>query len=634
LARLVIAENDLGTINPELAAQWHPTKNGSLSPQDVTVGSTKKVWWICSLRHEWDAVINDRSAGSGCPTCVGKRVLVGFNDLGTASPELAAEWHPTKNGPLTPQQVTTSSNKKVSWICAKLHDWDATISSRKGSGCPKCSGRVPIVGSTDLATVNPELSAQWHPTKNGPLTPQDVMAGSGKKVWWTCSLSHEWEAAIYNRSNGRGCPVCAGRLIQIGFNDLAEVNPELASQWHPTKNVPLTPQHVTVSSNKMAWWRCPLLHEWQALITSRSKGYGCPTCAGRIVQIGITDLATVNPALAAQWHPTKNKPMTPHEVTAVSGKSVWWICALLHEWEAKISNRSNGNGCPKCSGRVPVVGSTDLATVNPKLSSQWHSTANGALTPQDVTPGSDRKVWWNCALLHEWEAQIIDRTNGNGCPICSGRLIKVGFNDLATANPRLAAQWHPVKNKILSPQDVTQWSNRKVWWICPRYHEWETTINNRSQGNGCSKCSIGVTEENFREAFKKSSGLNFESNRIDLIRFSRKLNRAQIDMLNDSLKLVIEYDGEWTHGARSPEGKILEKKLAEDKETTQALVDIDYKVIRIREHSRQGHLPFISLDSEYESSVFQITYKSFGKDKDDIENLVQKIIKEKKEWFS
>jgi very-short-patch-repair endonuclease len=164
-------------------------------------------------------------------------------------------------------------------------------------------------------------------------------------------------------------------------------------------------------------------------------------------------------------------------------------------------------------------------------------------------------------------------------------------------------------------------------------HEWEATVNARSYGYGCPKCSAGITEGKFRDAFEKISSMDFSSNRIRLVRFSRKLDRAQIDMLNDDLMLVIEYDGEWTHGANSPDGKTLDQKLAEDKETTQALVDIGYNVIRIREHTKVRKLPFIPLDEEYTSSVFQMAYKSSGKDKNNIVDIVQSIIKAKQIWF-
>ena len=125
-------------------------------------------------------------------------------------PELAKEWHPEKNKKLNIDDFTSGSDKKVWWVCEKYHEWKARISSRAGgSRCPYCSGRLPIVGETDLATVNPELAAEWHPTKNGELTPQDVRPRSGKKVWWQCSEGHEWHATIHNRSAGRGCPICA-----------------------------------------------------------------------------------------------------------------------------------------------------------------------------------------------------------------------------------------------------------------------------------------------------------------------------------------------------------------------------------------------------------------------------------------
>ena len=109
---------------PDLAAEWHPTKNGDLTPQMVTPGSNKKVWWLGKCGHEWEALINNRSNGNGCPVCAGKQVLVGYNDLATVNPSLAAEWHPTKNGELTPWMVISGENRKIWWRCGKCgHEW-------------------------------------------------------------------------------------------------------------------------------------------------------------------------------------------------------------------------------------------------------------------------------------------------------------------------------------------------------------------------------------------------------------------------------------------------------------------------------------------------------------------------------
>ena len=45
--KIVSDKNRLSTLYPEISLEWHPYKNRSLLPQDVSYGSTKKVWWIC-----------------------------------------------------------------------------------------------------------------------------------------------------------------------------------------------------------------------------------------------------------------------------------------------------------------------------------------------------------------------------------------------------------------------------------------------------------------------------------------------------------------------------------------------------------------------------------------------------------
>ena len=125
------------------------------------------------------------------------------------NPVLAREWHPTKNGSLTPGDVSVGSNRKVWWLCSKGHAWPATVSERnQGSGCPYCSDKK-VKDENSLQTVNPTLAKQWHPTKNGSLTPREVTANSHNQIWWLCSKGHEWKAAISSRSNGQGCFYCS-----------------------------------------------------------------------------------------------------------------------------------------------------------------------------------------------------------------------------------------------------------------------------------------------------------------------------------------------------------------------------------------------------------------------------------------
>ncbi len=348
--KVIAGYNDLATTHPQIASQWHPTNNGDLTPQQVVAGSGKKYWWLCEKGHEWQTTGDTRSKGSGCPYCSGRLPIPGENDLETLNPALAREWHPTKNGDLTPRGVKLSTNKSVWWLCNAGHDWRARVANRSnGDGCPICSGQKVLAGYNDLATTHPQIASQWHPTNNGDLTPQQVVAGSGKKYWWLCEKGHEWQTRAVHRLRGHGCEYCTGRLPIPGENDLETLNPALAREWHPTKNGDLTPREVTFGSSKRAWWLCEKGHEWISIISHRSKGSGCPTCAGKIAVAGFNDLESLNPELATEWHPTKNGDLTPDGIVVSSNRRAWWLCKEGHEWNAVISSRNYGNGCRQCA---------------------------------------------------------------------------------------------------------------------------------------------------------------------------------------------------------------------------------------------------------------------------------------------
>ena len=228
----------MATLNPDLAKEWHPTKNGKLTPFDVTIGTSKKVWWKCDKGddHEWTSIVSNRTKGSGCPICRGLKA-VHSNCLGTLNTRLAKEWHPTKNGSLTAFNVTIYSDKKAWWKCNKGddHEWLSAVKDRSnGNGCSICSGQK-VVMSNCLATLNPILAKEWHPTKNGNLTPYEVSLNSHKKAWWKCNKGddHEWTSIISNRTKGQGCPYCtltpqSKQELTITFEliEFFEINPK------------------------------------------------------------------------------------------------------------------------------------------------------------------------------------------------------------------------------------------------------------------------------------------------------------------------------------------------------------------------------------------------------------------------
>lgn len=202
-------ENSLAVKYPELAKEWHPTANGKLTPENFSVGTHKKVIWICPLGHDYPASISHRvNDGTGCPYCAGKKVWIGFNDFASQHPDLAKEWHPDNE--LKPNEITSGYSKKVKWICPEGHEYEADPKHRvNGTGCSVCSGKKIIPGVNDFATLRPELLKEWHPTKNLPLLPTQISKSSGTPVWWLCKVcGHVWPTRINKRVSGNGCPEC------------------------------------------------------------------------------------------------------------------------------------------------------------------------------------------------------------------------------------------------------------------------------------------------------------------------------------------------------------------------------------------------------------------------------------------
>lgn len=292
---------------------------------------------------------------------------------------------------------------------------------------------------------------------------------------------------LWKRVNEMGMRLTDENRLSIQRPDLVAqmVQPELSTE-------------LSIGSNRMVIWKCPSDHhpyfEWEAIVSSRTKqGSGCPACSGRVAISGWNDLASINPRLAAQL---VNKGEAAN-VTPWSHKELTWRCSDGHplfEWNASVAKRSTGHGCWVCSGQAVLKGWNDIATTHPHLVSRF-------LHPEvatTVSVGSDCKVERVCDGTRDaphprfvWTTQT-KKLATRGCGACSGKVVIVGWNDLGTRSPDLAAQ-------LVRPDEsrtVTVSSNKKLAWFClgtettphPRC-EWGALVSNRTNGAGCSECS-------------------------------------------------------------------------------------------------------------------------------------------------
>ena len=455
----------LSVTHPELAKEadgWDPST--------ITRGSHKKLLWRCPIDHQYEMDVHTRTGqNSGCPYCAGRRVLTGFNDLATTHPHFAKEadgWNP--------KIVSAGSHKVRNWKCKNGHTFRVNPNQRtsRTSNCPTCANLKIEVGFNDLLTLYPDLAAEangWDPTEVG--------GGSSKRFSWRCRLKgHIWESTIINRtSNGSNCPVCVGQLVIVGINDLLTTHPQVAKQaidWDPTT--------LTAGSKKKRGWLCDRGHKYIAQIVNKTNlDSGCPICANVQVLVGYNDLATTHPELSKEadgWDPT--------QVVYGSPAKKKWKCIKGHSWMAAINNRSGQQqGCPVCSNLQVLVGYNDLATTHPELSKE----ADG-WDPSTVVAGTSKKKAWKCIVGHRYLAAVTSRSaqsRQSGCPICDGKVVLAGFNDIATTHPQLASEavgWDPTTVMAGS-------SRKKLKWKCAEGHTWDTHPNSRLGGHGCPSCA-------------------------------------------------------------------------------------------------------------------------------------------------
>lgn len=280
---------DISALDSVLQQQWDHAANADLGQKAITKFCNVQVWWICDqcpegCLHRWLAVVNNRSRGAGCPYCTNRK-LCKHNSLATIAPKVAAYWDSQLNGCL-PEEVIAGSPRQAHWLCPDCkHRWTAHTKARvrHGSGCPKCAIRLRQghPRHSTFADAQHPLLAEWDTKRNAAedVYPDQITLGSSQKVHWICGRcalgqEHRWRATPNNRLSkfASGCPFCAGQAA-CRCNSLQTLCPDIASEWHPAKNIPNTPSDYTEGSGVVVWWHNEARGTWQQRIKERCHNF-------------------------------------------------------------------------------------------------------------------------------------------------------------------------------------------------------------------------------------------------------------------------------------------------------------------------------------------------------------------------
>lgn len=486
----------------DILVQWDKVKNGDLAPNIVSYGSEKIVFWHChQCENRWEAKVCRRTSknGSGCPICSKKAQrektlntkLTKNGSLLDNYPDLSKEWDYQRNGEKLPDHFLSGSNKVVWWKCPVCDaGYQARINSRvHGSKCTKCKverrNATLVLTKGSLYDVKPSLEKEWHPSKNGKITIKDITAYSNKKYWWICEKGHEWEVSASTRNKGHGCPYCAG-IYPSKENNLLAVAPSLSREWHPSKNGELKPEDVMPFTMKKVWWRCKRGHEWQASVSNRYQGRNCAQCS--------SELRSSFPEQAIIYYLSKY-----FAIDSRTRHNGWEVDIYLPDYHIGIEydgiayhDKTFLQDREKRKNEALKQIGLDLIRVKESYSYQGTNKQTIFFLVDHSYKNFPEALQMLFDLIAKKSGTKLDISidiDRDRIEIMNQYIMIQKKNSFEAKYPKLALLWNNNKNMSIQPNAVSPMSNKKVWWICEKNHEWQESVINVAKGNGCPYCS-------------------------------------------------------------------------------------------------------------------------------------------------
>lgn len=296
------------------------------------------------------------------------------------------------------------------------------------------------------------------------------------------------------------------------------------------------------------------------------------------------------PRVKNKWHKIQVKSGTKIKIKVEdlqngSMASVTKVCDVCERhienqsYKDIIKHRKGTDGkdrCNDCGAKynarmrkliIPYEKSLEFYSINNKKYLLGEFSKRNHKTPKEINYSTEDMYWWNCPdCKSEYDMKVVNRTyNGSKCPFCSGSRVN-NTNSLLACFPEIAEEWNYTKNGELNPQDFTFGSKVVVWWKCELNHEWEATINRRTNmKSGCPVCNESKGERKIRNLL--------ESNKLFFIPQKEFANLVGLsggnlsyDFYLPEQNLLIEFQGQFHDGKGNDYVKEnLEKQQEHDK---------------------------------------------------------------------
>ena len=414
-------DNCLSALFPEIAKEWHPTKNGKLKPSEITAGSNKKIWWQCKKKHIWQASPATRQR-SGCKKCTGKGIsymeIRLFTELILLFKDI--KWSYQYKG-YQADLFIPNLNLAIEIDGYYWHRKEnrKKFDIKKNQFFKKNNINLIRVRENGLSLLNTKNDYNTKFFYNSKIVVDELLE---KIVLFVDSKNIHKSINNYKKlrtfhNNNSFRKICANLPAPIFENSLEYKHKEISEEWDYSKNFPLIPSMFKSSSNLLISWKCKKNnHSFKATIGNRTiLKRGCPFCAGRYATKD-NNLKKTHKNLIKEWHPQLNGELKPEQFTPVSGQYVWWICSKGHAYRKTIARRVKQKANCPCK----LIEQDYTPLIFPLIRKEFNKDKN-ILDLSEYRIDDKRNVWWKCKKNHEYKKSIFRRTfYMERCPECKG----------------------------------------------------------------------------------------------------------------------------------------------------------------------------------------------------------------------